>query len=96
MEVADLCALIMITSLCIYLCIRKLMISLFPYYLFQLSSNQLFNDIDNAEKLSRESLHKELNFQKRKIQMTNKEKEKRDSITSNPIKKRKKHFITER
>ena len=59
-------------------------------------SNQLFNDIDNAKKLSRESLHKELNFQKRKIQMANKEKEKRDSITSNPIKKRKKHFITER
>ena len=55
-------------------------------------------DIYNSEKLSRESLHKELNFQKRKIQMTNKEKEKekRDSITSNPIKKRKKHFITER
>ena len=53
-------------------------------------------DIYNSEKLSRESLHKELNFQKRKIQMTNKENEKRDSITSNPIKKRKKHFITER
>ena len=53
-------------------------------------------DIYNSEKLSRESLHKELNFQKRKIQMTNKEKEKGDSITSNPIKKRKKHFITER
>ena len=44
-------------------------------------------DIYNSEKLSRESLHKELNFQKRKIQMANKEKEKRDSIASNPIKK---------
>ena len=65
------------------------MISLFPYYLFQLSSNQLFNDIDNAEKLSKESLHKELNFQKRKIQIANKENEKRDSMTSNPIKREK-------
>ena len=28
--------------------------------------------------------------------MANKEKEKRDSMTSNPIKREKKHFITER
>ena len=50
-------------------------------------SNQLFNDIVNAGELSRESLHTELNFQKRKIQMASKEKEKRDFITSNPIKR---------
>ena len=46
-------------------------------------------DIYNSEKLSRESLHKELNFQKRKIQIANKENEKRDSMTSNPIKREK-------
>ena len=60
-----------------------------PSLSLPVGSNQLFSDIDNAEKLSRESLHKELNFQKRKIQMANKEKEKRDSIASNLIKKRK-------
>ena len=67
-----------------------------PSLYLPVDSNQLFNDINNAEKLSRESLHKELNFQKRKIQMANNEKEKRDPVTSNPIKKRKKHFIIER
>ena len=60
-----------------------------PLLSLPVDSNKLFSDIDNAEKLSRESLHKELNFQKRRIQMANKEKEKRDSIASNPIKKRK-------
>ena len=60
-----------------------------PLLSLPVDSNKLFSDIDNAEKLSRESLHKELNFQKRRIQMANKEKEKRDSIASNPTKKRK-------
>ena len=67
-----------------------------PSFSLPVDSSQLFNDIDNAEKLNGESLNKELNFQKNKIQMANKEKKKRDSITSTPKKRRKKHYITER
>ena len=45
-----------------------------------------FKDIDNAEKLNGETIHKELNFRKKKRQIANKEKEKRESITSTPKK----------
>ena len=57
-----------------------------PSLSLPVDKSPLFNDIDNAEKLNGESLHKELNSQKNKIQMANKEKEKRDSITSIPQK----------